>query len=72
MKGKRVSLANRYKRFFLSERTSLVAAVMAVLVLPAIWFFGSRSGGLDLAGRYDLLMRLLLIVTLFWSLKKGV
>ena len=29
MKGKRVSLANRYKRFFLSERTSLVAAVMA-------------------------------------------
>ena len=70
MKGKRVSLANRYKRFFLSERTSLVAAVMAVLVLPAIWFFGSRSGGLDLAGRYDLLMRLLLIVTLFWSLKK--
>ena len=70
MKGKRVSLANRYKRFFLSERTSLVAAVMALLVLPAIWFFGSRSGGLDLAGRYDLLMRLLLIVTLFWSLKK--
>ncbi len=70
MKGKRVSLANRYKRFFLSERTSLIAAVMALLVLPAIWFFGSRSGGLDLAGRYDLLMRLLLIVTLFWSLKK--
>ena len=70
MKGKRVSLANRYKRFFLGERTSLVAAVMALLVLPAIWFFGSRSGGLDLAGRYDLLMRLLLIVTLFWSLKK--
>ena len=70
MKGKRVSLANRYKRFFLFDRTSLVAAVMAVLVLPAIWFFGSRSGGLDLAGRYDLLMRLLLIVTLFWSLKK--
>ena len=70
MIGKRVSLANRYKRFFLSERTSLVAAVMALLVLPAIWFFGSRSGGLDLAGRYDLLMRLLLIVTLFWSLKK--
>ena len=57
MKGKRVSLANRYKRFFLSERTSLVAAVMAVLVLPAIWFFGSRSGGLDLAGRYDLLKK---------------
>ena len=70
MKGKRVSLANRYKRFFLSARTSLVAAVMAILVLPANWFFGSRSGGLDLAGRYDLLMRLLLIVTLFWSLKK--
>ena len=70
MHGKRFSLASRYKRFFLNERTYLAAAVMSILILPVIWFFGSRSGGLDLVGRYDLLMRLLLIGTLFWSLKK--
>ena len=70
MSRKKVSLSNRYKRFFINERTALLAAVISVLILPVIYYFGTRSGGIDLAGRYDLLMRLLLIVTLFWSLKK--
>ncbi len=70
MKRKRVSLSNRYKRFFLSERTALVAAAVSLLVLPVIFFFGTRSGEMDLPGTYDLLMRLALIATLFWSLKK--
>ena len=34
MKRKRVSLSNRYKRFFLSERTALVAAAVSLPVLP--------------------------------------
>ena len=70
MNRKKHSLSGRYKRFFINERTALLAAVISVLILPVIYYFGTRSGGIDLAGRYDLLMRLLLIVTLFWSLKK--
>ena len=71
MSKKRVSLSNRYKRFFISERTALISAVMSVLILPVIYYFGTRSGGISLAGTYDLLMRLALITTLFWSLKIG-
>ncbi len=70
MKRKRISLSNRYKRFFLNERTALIAAVMSLLILPVIWYFGNRSGGIDLPGKYDLLMRLSLIITLFYSLRK--
>ena len=70
MNKKRLSLSGRYKRFFLSERTALVAAVMSVLILPVICFFGTRSGGLELPGVYDLTLRLLLIVTLYYSLRK--
>ena len=70
MSRKRFSLSSRYKRFFMNERTALIAAVMSMLILPVIYSFGIRSGGIDLAGSYDLLMRLLLIVTLFYSLKK--
>ena len=70
MNRKRFSLSSRYKRFFMNERTALIAAVMSMLILPVIYSFGIRSGGIDLAGSYDLLMRFLLIVTLFYSLKK--
>ena len=70
MNKKRLSLSGRYKRFFLSERTALIAAVMSVLILPVIYFFGTRSNGLELPGVYDLMLRLLLIVTLYYSLRK--
>ena len=70
MNRKRLSLSGRYKRFFLSERTALIAAVMSVLILPVIYFFGTRSRGLELPGVYDLMLRLLLIVTLYYSLRK--
>ena len=69
MKRKRLSLSGRYKRFFLNEHTALFAAAVSVLILPVIYDFGTRSGGIDLAGKYDLLMRLLLVATLFYSLK---
>ena len=70
MNKKRLSLSGRYKRFFLSERTAPIAAVMSVLILPVIYFFGTRSRGLELPGVYDLMLRLLLIVTLYYSLRK--
>ena len=57
MKKKRFSLSGRYKRFFLNEHTALFAAAMSVLILPVVYYFGTRSGGIDLAG------------TLFYSLK---
>ena len=69
MNRKKHSLSGRYKRFFINEHTALVAAVVSVLILPVIYFFGTRSGGLNLAGRYDLLLRFLLVATLFYSLK---
>ena len=70
MKKKRISWSNRYKRFFLSELTALIAALVSILLMPVIYFFGKRSGSLDGAGLYDLLMRLLLIGTLFYALKR--
>ena len=70
MARKKFSLSGWYKRFFLNERTSMIAAVLSLLILPVIYYFGNRSGGLDLAGRYDLVMRLVLIVTLQYALKK--
>lgn len=70
MARKKFSLSEWYKRFFLNERTSMIAAVLSLLILPVIYYFGNRSGGLDLAGRYDLVMRLVLIVTLQYALKK--
>ena len=42
---------------------------MSILILPVIYYFGRRSGGIDPAGLFDLLMRLLLVGTLFFSLK---
>ena len=70
MVKKKHSLSNRYKRFFLNERTAMIAAAVSILILPVIYFFGNRSGAIDLPGKYDLLIRLLLICTLFYSLKK--
>lgn len=69
MKRKRLSWSNRYKRFFISEYTASIAALASILVLPVIYYFGKRSGGIDPAGLFDLLMRLLLIGTLVYSLK---
>ena len=70
MKKKKISWSNRYKRFFLSEHTALIAALVSILLMPVIYFFGKSSGSLDAAGLYDLLMRLLLICTLFYALKR--
>ena len=70
MKKKKISWSNRYKRFFLSEHTALIAALVSILLMPVSYFFGKRSGSLDGAGLYDLLMRLLLICTLFYALKR--
>ncbi len=69
MGKKKASLSSRYKRFFLHETTALVAAGISVLLLPVIYFFGKASGAMDLVGLYDLMMRLTLIVTLYYSLK---
>ena len=69
MKRKRLSWGSRYKRFFLSECTALIAALASVLVMPVIYHFGTSSGSLDPAGLFDLLMRLLLILTLFYALR---
>lgn len=69
MKRKRLSWGNRYKRFFLSECTALISALASVLVMPVIYHFGTSSGSLDPAGLFDLLMRLLLILTLFYALR---
>ena len=59
------------KRPSLSERTALTAAVMSVLILPVIYFFETRSGGIELPGVYDLMLRFLLIVTLYYSLRNA-
>ena len=69
MKRKGISWSNRYKRFFLDENTALIAASASILILPVNYYFGTHSGGIDPAGLYDLLMRLVLVCTLLYSLK---
>jgi len=43
---------------------------MSVIIVPVILVFGSLSGAIDWPGRFNLLIRLVLIITLFYSLKK--
>ena len=63
------SLHSRYRRFFMGKHTALVAAFVSILLFPMIVVWGRSSGGLDVAGIYDLLIRIVLIGTLFYSLK---
>lgn len=70
MSKKKFSLSSRYKRFFLSERTAMIAAVMSVLIIPVVYFFGIRSGGISLTGKYDLMIRLTLVITLIYSMRR--
>ena len=60
---------NWYRRMFLSENTALVAAAFSVLLLPAIYWFGTRASAIDWANCYELLLRMVLAVTLFYALK---
>ena len=69
MKRKRISWSSRYKRFFLNEHTALIAASVSILLMPVICYFGKCSASLDLAALYDVLLRSLLVCTLFYSLK---
>lgn len=62
-------MRGKYKRLFLSPWTSMIASIISILVLPAVYYFGSRSGQIDWADRYDLLLRLVLTATLYYSLK---
>ena len=68
-KKKHTKLSNRYKRFFLSIYTSFVAALISIVVAPVIFYFGKRSGAIDLAESFNLLIRMVLIAALFYSLR---
>lgn len=54
---------------FLSERTAVVTAILALAVIPIALFFGLRAGMLNLAGAYDLLIRFVLIATLLHCIR---
>lgn len=70
MNKKRHSIGGQYKRLFLSEKIAAFAAVVSLLLLPVVLGFGVHSGGLQLTGKFDLVIRLILILTLFYSMKK--
>lgn len=68
--GKRkISLVGWYRRFFLSERTVTITAVLALAMMPIILYLGIRSGAMDLAVAYDLVLRFLLVATLMYSIR---
>lgn len=69
MKKKRISWSNRYKQLFLDKHTALITAFISIMILPVNYYYGARSGGIDPAGVYDLLMRLVLVGTLLYSLR---
>lgn len=69
MRRKGTAFGSRYKRLFLNEHTILIAAAASILILPLIYYFGARSGDIDPAGFFDLLMRLSLVGALFYSLR---
>ena len=70
MNKKRHSIGGQYKRLFLSEKIATFATVVSILLLPVVFGFGVHSGGLQLTGKFDLVIRLILILTLFYSMKK--
>jgi len=65
----KLTFAGWYRRFFLSERTATVAAILAMAMMPLVLFFGIRANLLDLSEVYDLLIRFLLIATLLYSIR---
>ena len=67
---KSFSVLGWYKRLFISERTALINAAASLLTLPAAYYFGLRSGAMDWAGRFDLVLRFALVITLFYALRK--
>ena len=69
MNKKSFSIFGWYRRMFLSENTALVAAAFSVLLLPVIYWFGTRASAIDWANCYELLLRMVLAVTLFYALK---
>ena len=70
MEKRKFSLVGWYRRFFLSERTATITAVLALVLIPVILFLGFSTGMMDLASIYDLLIRFLLIATLLYSIRK--
>ncbi len=68
-KGIGGTLQSRFRRFFMGKYTALLAALVSILLFPLIIFCGVKSGGIDLSGIYDLLIRIVLICTLLYSLK---
>ncbi|MEE0028534.1 MAG: hypothetical protein U0J70_13165 [Atopobiaceae bacterium] len=68
--GKRkFSLVGWYRRFFLSERTATITAVLAMAVMPIVLSLGIRTDSMNLANVYNLLLRLLLVATLTYSIR---
>ena len=69
MSKRKLSIVSWYRRLFLSERTATVTAVLAMVVMPLISFFGMRAGQLDLTSTYDLLIRFILVATLLHAIR---
>lgn len=66
---KKFNLVSWYRRFFLSERTATVSAVLALVVMALVLYFGIRAGALNMAGIYDLFIRFVLVTTLLYSIR---
>lgn len=64
------SLSGWYKRIFLSERTTIVFALLSIFSIPFVFFLGMRSNAMDLAGYFELILRLILVITLFYAMCK--
>ena len=67
---KRFSVSGWYKRLFLSPTAAVISAAVSVMTVPLVYFFGTRSGAMDWAGRYQLVLRLALVAGLFYSMRK--
>ena len=67
---KKHSVLGWYKRLFMSEKTVIVSAAASILTVPLAYCFGIQSNAMDWFARYDLLLRLSLVVTLFYALRK--
>lgn len=70
MGGRKFSLVGWYRRFFLSERTATIAAVLVLALLPVMLILGFSSGMMDLASIYNGMLRFLLVATLLYSIRK--
>ena len=70
MAKRKFHIVGWYRRLYMMEHTPTVAAALALAVMPVVLYSGLCSGALGLPTLYELFIGFLLVITLFYSIRK--